>query len=214
MNEIGDTLTSVGKVRAKQSTEVLGPCLVSIGSPLVTHIKFEASQNMISNYKSKYVLYRMYIFNGKKAIGHIGICQHPQPYMFRPEIELRDYLEPLWKGKLGSADSFTREIYGGAGAVTIGTGWGLNGQRASFMHKINDVTTLNGYLQWLSEEEAMKLIYSIHVELREKPAPKQEASSTGIDLVQKLKQLKDARDAGLISEDEYQEKRKTILSKM
>jgi hypothetical protein len=212
MNEVGDTLTSVGKVREKQSTEVLGPCLVGIGSPLVTHIKFEASQNLISNYKTKFVHYKMYLFNGKKMIGYIGIGQHAQPYMFSPEIELRDFIEPHWKGL--TSGSFTREINNGAGAVTIGTGMGLNGQRAVFIHKINDVTTLDGYLQWLSENESMKLISSIHVELREKPAPKQEADSTGMDLVQKLKQLKDARDAGLISEDEYQEKRKTILSKM
>jgi len=94
VNEVGDTLTSIGKVGEKLTTEVLGPCLVSIGSPLVTHIKFEASQNMVSNYNTKYVYYRMHLFNGKKNICRIGIGQHAQPYMFSPVVELRDFLEP------------------------------------------------------------------------------------------------------------------------
>lgn len=212
-NEVGDAQTSIGIIRDKKPTEVLGPCIVSIGSPLVTHIKFEASKVLESVYKTNYVYYSMRLYNGKKQIGHIGICQHAQPYTFSPVIELRDHLEPQWKGILSGA--FTREIFNGAGAVTIGTGLknSYNAQRASFMYKIDDFTGLNGFIQ-LSEEEAIELINSIHAELRESQHLKMQKYLLGDDLVQKLKQLKEARDADLISEDEYQQKRQTILSKM
>jgi len=171
--------------------------------------KFEVSQNLISDYKTKFVYYRMILFNGKKMIGHIAIRQHAQPYKFSPVVELRDYVEPQLRGLLHQASTF--EIYNGSGAVTVRTGVG--GPVASFLHHINDVISVSGFLM-LPKEEAMRLIYSIHVEPREKPTQGKEAEPSGINFVQKLKQLKEAHDAGLISEEEYQQKRQAILSKM
>ena len=208
-NEVGDTLTSIGKVREKLPTEVLGPCLVSIGLPLVNRIKFMASRIEWSPHKTKYVFYPMHLFNGNRVIGIIGIEQYFEPHMINPAVELRDFVEPKLRGLLHRA--VTYEINNGAGAVTIGTG--LSGPRASFTCKINDVTWFSGFLN-LQQEDALKLIYSMRVELSEKPTQKKEAEPTEIDLVPKLTQLSKAFDAGLISEDEYLEKKKEIISKM
>ena len=158
----------------------------------------------------------MHLFNNKKMIGHIGICQHAQPYKFSLAQELRDFVEPEYRKVY--RDVFTQDIFNGTRAITIARKlgplrFGNPKERASFAYMINDVTNVNGVI-YLSQEEAIKLIYSIHAELKEKPAPKQEAVPTGIDLVQKLKQLKDAFEADLISGDEYQvAKRQVILSK-
>lgn len=217
-NEAGDTITSIGKVREKLSVEVLGPCLVSIGSPLVNHIKFMASRVEWSSYKTKYVLYPMHLFSGKKMIGNIGIEQHAQPYMFSPAAELRDYIEPKLSGLLHRA--FTYEIYDGTGAVTIGTG--ISGPRSSFYCKINDITRFCGFLH-LSKEETMKLIYSIHVEMSESPTQKQEGSmpfsmsspnkpNDSNNIIVQLERLAKLKEQGILTEEEFQTQKKKILS--
>lgn len=176
--EIGRNVTSLEAIREKHPTEVLGPCLVRIESPLVTHIRFRASKAQRSNYNTKYVLYPMDLFNGKNQIGIMGVCQSEQPYNFSAAQEARDFVEPEYRKVY--QDVFTYEICNGCGSVTIGRKLTTPGslykgflripfknpkEKASFQYKINDLISVNGVF-YLSQEEAMKLLDSIHVELR------------------------------------------------
>jgi len=208
-----ENVTRIGVRRKKQPVEALGPCQVSIESPLITHVKFSESKNVMSAYKTKITYYSMDVFSDDERLGHIGICLHPQPYRFNLAQELRDFAEPEFRRGYGKV--FTQELYNGAGGVTFATkryrlNFGFPKEKVSFAYMLTDTTNVNGILNNLPPEKALDVINSIHAEVREGITPPRFKE---MSLVQKLEDLKSARKAELITEEEYQQKKQDILSK-
>lgn len=213
----------------KVANEVLGPCIVNVGSPRINRVRIEPPQNKpTDDGSSSYQHHIMHLFNKGRIlneyIGRIGIFDHRDPYETNVVTDMVNSLEPHLKDQgYRYVETIEKSIDNKEGAITVGQGAPTLPDTVSFQYILDKFTRVSGFLM-VSYKDALEILESVRVKFKEERAlnrskPSGEmnpvVSSSAMDSpTQKLKQLKELLDQGFMTESEYESKRQEILSRL